>query len=97
MWQAIILILLVVSASWAGELVAPAPTRDVPHETQRYLRSIYDNFHKPPVTEDNPNGSRQGDKGELIIYDNSGTFKLCINVDDGGGTTWRCTSSLSAP
>lgn len=43
----------------------------------------------------NPDGSRRGDEGDLILYNNAGSRKLCASI---GGTTWRCDpSALTAP
>lgn len=47
----------------------------------------------------NPNGSRRGDPNDLIIYNNAGDRKLCVNTSSSaGGTTWRCSANtLTAP
>ena len=38
------------------------------------------------VTSD-PDGTRRGTQGELLLYDNAGTGSLCVNM---GTTDWDC-------
>ena len=51
------------------------------------------------ITTTNPDSSRQGQPGESVIYNNAGSYKLCVNVSTNpGGTLWRCdASTLTAP
>jgi len=42
------------------------------------------------VTLTDPDGSRAGDKGDMILYDNSGTGTLCVAMNDG--TDWDCAT-----
>ena len=53
------------------------------------------------ITTTNPNGSRTGFPGEVVIFNNllGNTYKICVNVSaNTGGTTWRCSANtLTAP
>ncbi len=51
-----------------------------------YLKTIADNYNTPTITTTAPNGNIIGEKGHLIIYNNSGTFELWVNKD--GSKTW---------
>ena len=84
--QALIIVLLLTGTAHAGKISAPPPLKDVDVSLQHYLKQIYDNFHKLEVTEDNPDGSRNGKKGECLILQTGGNSYLECNTD--GSTTW---------
>jgi hypothetical protein len=42
------------------------------------------------VTTADPDGSRRGVKGEMILYDPGASEELCVNID--GSTDWDCVS-----
>ena len=85
---------------WAGELPTPPPLKDEPVEEQAYLQAIYRHMNNLVVVTSNPDGSRRGRLGDLLAYNNAGSYKLCICTSTGpaGGTTWRCSANaLTAP
>ena len=48
------------------------------------------------VVTTNPNGSRDGTQGDLVLYNNNGSYKLCGNTSattaaSPTGKTWRCS------
>jgi len=43
----------------------------------------------------NPDGSRNGDIGDFVLFNNNGTYYLAINVD--GLTTWRSVQLTDTP
>ena len=96
------LLLLVVGMSFmlvrAGELPAPPPLAEMPVSLQHYLQKIYEHMHKPPIVTANPNGSRRGDRGELVYATFGGSNRLCANTSTSmeGGTSWECVT-LSSP
>lgn len=57
------------------------------------------------VTTANPNSApaRVGTNGDLVLYNNAGSYKLCVNTtattaSSPTGTTWRCSANaLSIP
>jgi len=73
--------------AWAGNIPSPPPLLEEPVAEQHYLRTIYDNFNKLEVTTTNPDGTRNGKKGDMLLLQNSGTDYLVVNV--GTNNTWR--------
>ena len=55
------------------------------------------------VVTSNPNGTRVGTQGDVVLFNSSGTWKLCANTSattaaSPTGTTWRCSANaLSTP
>lgn len=65
---------------YADFIPPPPPLQKLPVELQQYLRTISDNFNNLDVVTTTPNGNRYGKIGDLIIYNNSGTFELFVNT-----------------
>ena len=89
---------LFLAESWlmAGELPPPPPLAKEPVEEVAYLRAIHRHHNNWVVETANPNGSRAGEVGDLLAFNNAGSWKLCLNTD--GGTTWQCSANaLTAP
>lgn len=80
-WILISLIILTTIVANADNIPAPPPLKDMPVELQHYLRSIYENLHRLPVTTTNPNGSMEGKKGDMVLLQTGGNNYLEINVD----------------
>jgi hypothetical protein len=98
LWGPIVFILLSFAViAWAKDLKAPPPLRDIEVSQRKFLQSVYDNFNNLEVVESSPNGSRNGDYGDIIFYNNSGTWKLCVQTTEQGGTTWVCSGAYSTP
>lgn len=74
------LILLFSTQVYAGKISAPPPLKDLPVSLQHYLKQLYDNFHVLEITTTAPNGNKKGTKGQIVIYNNSGTFELWVNT-----------------
>ena len=87
----IILIILAITffalPSLADKISAPPPLKDEPPAEQHYLKEIYDNFHNLEIVTSSPDGSKKGKKGQVILYNNSGTYTLWCNVDNS--TDWQ--------
>lgn len=80
----------------AGELNNPPPLSPELREVYLYLKQLKRESNNPPVVTANPDGSRTGSLGDLISYNNSGSWKQCVNTD--GTTQWRCNANaLTAP
>jgi len=66
------------------------------NDTLEQLWSITNGGYIPNTVTTNPDGSRVGEEGEVIVYNNSGSRKFCQNTD--GGTTWVCNANaLTTP
>jgi len=70
----------------ADNIPSPPPLASQPPELQHYLRSIYENFHRLPVTTTNPDGSRRGKKGDMVLLQTGGNSYIEVNSDSS--TTW---------
>jgi hypothetical protein len=69
-----------ISIAYAGIISSPPPLPDEPPAEQAYLQEIYDNINKLEIVTVAPNGSKKGKKGQVILYNNSGTFTLWVNT-----------------
>lgn len=78
-----------VSVPWVYPERIPSapPLREASPELQEYLDIISDNFHVLSVTTTAPNGSRKGVVGELVLYNNGGTFSIWTNTTSS--TVWQ--------
>lgn len=83
-----ICLIFVCSISYAG-YVTPEPPKIADNSTYNYVRALRNNLNKPQVVTKNPNGNINGEYGQLMIYNNSGTFYLMVNISSPTGTTWR--------
>ena len=101
MWRIGIIVLILMSAfhvAFGGELPPPTPRKDRPVSDELYLRRIQQEWNNLAVATVNPNGNRRGRLGDMLLYNNAGSYKWCVNVSSGEGTTWRCdASALTAP
>lgn len=78
-----------VTKNWA--MPAP-PTVNNQANIYDFLNFIYNHFNQAQITTTNPNGNFKGQSGEYIIYNNSGTYKFCVETDQPSGTTWKCVN-----
>lgn len=84
--------------AFAGDLPPPTPRKDRPVPDELYFRRIHKEHNNFTVTTTNPNGNIRGILGNVLVYNNAGSYKVCINTSSGEGTTWRCdASALTAP
>ena len=111
------IILLLILALWhqtADAIRLPKPptiTTWNPSEIAQlntYLESLWqltNGRYTVDVTTTNPNTSpgRPGTQGDLVFYNNGGSYKFCVNTSvttaaSPTGTTWRCSANaLTAP
>lgn len=83
-----IILLLSIGIAYGDKISAPPQLPDEPVAEQIYLREIYNNFHVPEVTTTAPNNNRTAIEGQLIFYDNSGTYELWVKTDTDS-TDWQ--------
>mgnify|MGYP001572085789 CR=1 FL=1 len=100
MWRGVRVLLLCVALSqvaWGGELPLPTPRKDRPVADELWMRKVAQEWNSLVVTTTNPNGNiRANQVGDLLIYNNSGSYKLCVCITLP--TTWRCSANaLTAP
>lgn len=94
----LLIILLLTTSAHAGSSVTknwtmPAPpTVNDKQNIYDFLNFLYNHFNITQVIKTNPNGSTTGHIGEFIVYNNSGTYKFCIQIDQPTGTTWKCAN-----
>lgn len=77
----------------ADNITSPPPIKDP--TIAHYFKQIYDNFHRLQVVTTNPDGSRNGKKGDMLHLQTGGNYYHCENVDSS--TTWRCVQLLDVP
>ena len=68
----------------ADNISSPPPIKDP--TIYHYFRQIYENFHRLQVVTTNPDGSRNGKKGDMVLLQTGGSSYLEINSDSS--TTW---------
>lgn len=90
---AVVGFLLASAIAWAGQIPEPPPIKDT--QTLLYLRRIKDNWLNVSITTTNPNGSMTGRLGDIIVWNDSGTYRWRLNTSStpGVGTTWSSISS----
>ena len=87
--------LILCGVSNAALIPTPRPVED--KEVLLYLRRIQGVLGKIEVVTTDPNGNRLGIIGDVVIFNNSGTFSIetCTDSGPAGGTTWVGTGALS--
>lgn len=98
-WLPVILSLFLLPWAWAGELPPPTPRKDRPVADELWMRRVDKEWGNLVVVTSNPNSSRRGKLGDEIFYNNSGSWKHCVNISSTGeGTSWVCApSAYTAP
>lgn len=72
--------MLVGGTAFAVVLPEPPELKESPVALQHYLKDIRRLFYILDVVTTTPDGNRNGKKGELVIFNDSGTFKLFVNT-----------------
>ena len=91
----LLLVFCVLTPAIAARINSPAPLAGEPVAEQDYLREVYDNWQIIEVTETNPDGSRTGTKGQMLLLQTGGNSFLEINSD--GDTTWLGVQLTNTP
>jgi hypothetical protein len=87
--------ILIAVQSFADRISAPPPLPEEPVAEQHYFKEIYDNFHRLEVTTTNPDGSRNGKKGDMLLSQTGGKHYLEINTNSS--TTWHGVELTDTP
>ena len=77
----------------ADNISSPPPIKDP--TIAHYFKQIYDNFHRLQVVTTNPDGVRNGKKGDMVLLQTGGNHYIEINTDSS--TQWRGVSLLDTP
>ncbi len=83
----ILLILLYPTIVSADKIPTPPPMKDTELAAQQYFRTLYLNFHNLEVITTTPNGNRTGRVGDIVLFNDGGTFKLFVNTT--GVKVWQ--------
>ena len=87
-WITIISLFCISNIVFADNISAPPPFPKSDPSVSFYFKQIYDNFHRLQVVSSDPDGSRAGKKGDMVLYLTGGVGVLCINMDSV--TDWDC-------
>lgn len=79
-----LLFLLIASIGFADKI--PSPPRIDDLVIRDYFQKIYDNLHRLEVVTTNPDGSRNGKKGDMLLLNSGEIYYLEINTNSG--TVW---------
>lgn len=88
MKKLVILFMLFCSVAWA-ELPVPPVIQSQTTSTTQYMKDIYDNINIIPTTNTNPNGNRFGRYGQIVRYNNAGTYSLYTCISSPSGKAWQ--------
>lgn len=81
----VVILMLCCVTAWAGDIRRPNPTDDT--RIYDYLQHIDDNFNNLPVTTTDPDGTKPGKVGDMVLYNNSNIFSLQI-CTSASASTW---------
>ena len=84
----LLIFLGIYTSAYAGNLTQPPVLKKEPVEEQHYLKEIYNNWNNLEGTTTNPDGSRRGNYGDMLLLNSSGTYYLEICVSSPNGTVW---------
>ena len=93
--QIFLFFMLLAIFSYAEKIPSPPPLKDSPPALQHYLETLYDNINSLEVVTSNPDGTRNGEKGDMLLLQTGGTSYLEINTDSS--TTWRGVALADTP
>ena len=80
---------------FASKISSPPPLAETSPALQHYLQELYDNYHRLEVVTTNPDGSRYGKKGDMLLLQTGGNSYLEINTDSS--TTWLGVQLTDTP
>ena len=80
--------MLLTSTVYAAELTQPPVDRDLTIQTRQYFKDIADNFNNLEVVTTNPDGSRRGKYGDVLLLYIGGSYYAEFCVSSPSGTVW---------
>jgi len=91
----IMMVFISIEVVKAGNITSPPALEKDQTALSLYLQEIHDNFNRVEFTTTNPDGSRNGKKGDLLILSSGTTFYLQANTDSA--TQWRGIALSNTP
>lgn len=89
-------LLLMTHIALGGELPPPTPRKDRPVADELWMRQVASEHNNLRIETNTPSGIRAKKAGDILLWNNSGSYKLCICVEMP--STWRCNANaLTAP
>lgn len=73
----------IIYTAFADKISSPPPLQNEPSAEQHYFQEIYENFHRLEIVTTNPDGSRSGKKGDMLLLQTGGNSYLEINTNSG--------------
>jgi len=79
--------------AFADKISAPPPLKDA--NVFHYFRQIYENLHRLEVVTSNPDGSRSGLRGDMLLLQTGGTSYIQVNTNSV--QEWRGIALSNTP
>lgn len=79
-----------ISIAFAGNIPTPPPLSEESAAEQHYFDEIYRNWNRLEVVSSIPDTTRNGKKGDMLLYISGSTYRLYLNVDSE--TSWKYTT-----
>lgn len=70
--------------------IMPSPPKTEDRKAlYNYLNILFNRWNILQLTTTEPNGNLDADIGQLIIYNNAGTYSLAVETTSPHGTVWK--------
>lgn len=76
----------------ASKLDRPPVIKDASPELQLFLDNVYRYHNNHEILDTNPNGSRNGNRGDVVIYASGSVYYWGVCISNPNGTDWRTVS-----
>lgn len=94
----LLIFLLLTTTVYAGSSVTKnwtmpsPPTVDDTEGLYKFFYFLYTHFNQAQVVTIDPNSHQKGQAGNFLLYNNSGTYKVCFETTQPNGTVWKCAN-----
>lgn len=85
----IISLFIAVSLVSADKISQPPVLKNETVAEQQYFREIYNNWNNLEAITTNPDGTRSGEYGDMVLLLSGGNYYVEICVSSPSGTVWR--------
>lgn len=97
MKKLLIFLFLFSGVCYAGNISDPPVDNKISIQLMQYLKEISDNFNQLEVVTTNPDGSRLGNYGDIVLLITGGNYYVEICVSSPNGTVWRGVQLQNSP